>query len=53
MSLSSAWPGVIEAYRAFMPVVEGARIITLREDGTHERADFLLLRERRKALEGK
>ena len=36
-----------------IPVPEAIRIIALREDGNHERADFLLLRERRKALEGK
>lgn len=36
-----------------IPVPEAIRIIVLREDGNHERADFLLLRERRKALEGK
>lgn len=36
-----------------IPVPEAIRIITLREDGNSERADFLLLRERRKALEGK
>lgn len=35
-----------------IPVPEAIRIITLREDGNHERADFLLMRERRKALEG-
>lgn len=36
-----------------IPVPEAIRIIALREDGNRERADFLLLRERRKALEGK
>ncbi len=36
-----------------IPVPEAIRIIALREDGSRERADFLLLRERRKALEGK
>lgn len=35
-----------------IPVPETIRIITLREDGKRERADFLLMRERRKALEG-
>ena len=35
-----------------IPVPETIRIIALREDGNRERADFLLLRERRKALEG-
>ncbi len=34
MSLSSAWPGIIEAYREFMPVSESTRIITLREGNT-------------------
>jgi len=36
-----------------IPVPEAIRIIALREEGNSERADFLLLRERRKALEGK
>ena len=36
-----------------IPVPEAIRIIALREDGNHQRADFLLLRERRKTLEGK
>ncbi len=36
-----------------IPVPEAIRIIALREDGNRERSDFLLLRERRKALEGK
>ncbi len=36
-----------------IPVPEAIRIIALREDGNRERADFLLLRERRKYLEGK
>ncbi len=36
-----------------IPVTEAIRIIALREDGNRERADFLLLRERRKSLEGK
>ena len=36
-----------------IPVPEAIRIIALREDGNRERADFLLLRERRKSLEGK
>ena len=36
-----------------IPVPEAIRIIALREDGNRERANFLLLRERRKALEGK
>ena len=36
-----------------IPVPEAIRIIALREDGNRERANFLLLRERRKSLEGK
>ena len=36
-----------------IPVPEAIRIIALREDGNRERSDFLLLRERRKSLEGK
>ena len=36
-----------------IPVPEAIRIIALREDGNRERAEFLLLRERRKSLEGK
>ena len=36
-----------------IPVTEAIRIIALREDGNRERANFLLLRERRKSLEGK
>ncbi len=36
-----------------IPVPEAIRIIALREDRDRERADFLLLRERRKSLEGK
>jgi threonine synthase len=34
MSLTPSWPGVIEAYRAFMPVSESTRVITLREGNT-------------------
>lgn len=36
-----------------IPVPEAIHIIALREEGNSERADFLLLRERRKYLEGK
>ncbi len=35
-----------------IPLTEAIRIIALRADGNLERADFLLMRERRKALEG-
>jgi len=34
MSLNPSWPGVIEAYREFMPVGENTRVITLREGNT-------------------
>jgi hypothetical protein len=36
-----------------IPVPEAIRIIALRTDGDRERAEFLLMRERRKSLEGK
>ncbi len=36
-----------------IPAPEAIRIVMLRQDGATERADFLLLRERRKALKGK
>ena len=35
-----------------IPVTEAIRIIALRADGNLERSEFLLMRERRKALEG-
>lgn len=38
---------------ALIPVPEAIRIITLRSDGELERSEFLLQRERRKALQGK
>ncbi len=34
MSTVSGWPGIIEAYREFMPVTEQTPIITLREGNT-------------------
>ena len=36
-----------------IPAPEAIRIVMLRQEGDAERADFLLMRERRKALEGK
>ena len=36
-----------------IPAPEAIRIVMLRQEGATERADFLLKRERRKALEGK
>ncbi len=36
-----------------IPAPEAIRIVMLRQDGKTERADFLLQRERRKALQGK
>lgn len=36
-----------------IPAPEAIRIVMLRQEGDTERADFLLMRERRKALEGK
>lgn len=35
-----------------IPVNEAIRIVALRADGNHERSDYLLQRERRKALKG-
>src|SRR5580704_13104839 len=32
--VASAWPGIIEAYRNFLPVVESTPVITLLEGGT-------------------
>ena len=34
MSGEARWPGIIEAYRQFLPVTEGTPVITLREGDT-------------------
>ena len=34
MSRTVGWPGIIEAYREFLPVTEATPVITLREGDT-------------------